>query len=46
MVDFNEDEFSSPGEVDDYIDENEDELSSHDKEELKKIKRDLEKGKQ
>lgn len=46
MSDFNEDDFSSPGDIDDYIDENEDELSSHDKEELKKIKRDLEKGKQ
>lgn len=46
MANFNEDEFSSPGEVDDYIDENEDELSSHDKEELKKIRKDLEKDKQ
>ncbi|QKQ98327.1 thioredoxin domain-containing protein [Candidatus Nanohaloarchaea archaeon] len=46
MASFNEDDFSSPEEVDEYIDENEDELSSHDKEELKGIKRDLETEKQ
>lgn len=45
-LDFTDKEFNSPEEIDEYIEENEDDLNSHNKDKLKKAKRELKEQKQ